>query len=543
MASTTAGVLSVDTTVGAPRQRVALVAVGVVAAAQLLAIAIFDLLAGALPLNDDWVYAWSARRLAEGHGLHLFPEQSVPALPQVLLGTLGLLVHPGNISLRLETLVFAGLAAGLVVLLSRQLGASEFWSLVAGAAFLAFPVFSSVTTSFMTEPVYLDLLLLGAAVAAHFFDTGRGGWLLPAIVLVSVLDRQHALGLPAALTLVLVVSLRGRVGARNVALLAACCFAALAALLIPGLLHLSTAKMTFRATTAFHPSATLALATAAYTPGVVGLLALPFAGVLGRVALGGGSDRRVGMVVAAAVGWCAVAVAATFVFPGNYLTVAGLGPVTVPGSKPPLLAAVLPALKVAGLGAFVAVIAALYRRRSRLSAAAAFLLVLAITQAVPILTFAIYDRYFLPLLALLLPFLARAASSTNLRRVDAAWATAALVLLSALYVVGEQDYLSWQMARDRLAREVMAAAPASSFWPGYEPYGVLRVVPRFEQGRDIGITGANLPSSDGPANPALVLVITERSDPRPGLGYSSLVPGRIVLECRRGPCPTLPSQR
>ena len=519
--------------------------VAVIAAAQLVAIAVFDVAAGRLAINDDWVYAWSVRQLAEGHGLVLFPEQSVPALPQLLLGALAWIAHPGPTALRLETLLFGASAAVLVAVLSRELGASVCWSAVAAAALLSFPVFASVTTSFMTEPLYLDLLLLGAILGFRLLNSTQGGWVLVPVVLFGVLDRQHAVGIPAALTVIVVIGDRGRVNRRRLAILAACWVAAGTALLAPGLLHIATPKMAFRATSVVHPSAGLALAVVTYTPGMVGLLALPFGLALGRVALTGDRDPRAVIVAAAAIGLCVIAFASTFVFPGNYLTVAGLGPITVPGTKTPLFAVFLPPLKLAALAAFVALAAAAYRRRDGLgrSSAASFVLLLAVTQSVPILTFAIYDRYFLPVLVLILPFLARAASSVRLRYADTTWAAAVLAAMVAVYAVGEQDYLSWQHARDEFARQVVAAAPAGPFWPGYEPYAVLEVLPGFEAGRYRGLTGANLPSSDGPRDPRLILVISGRADARPGVNYSSLVPGRIVLECVRAPCPVVPARR
>lgn len=475
----------------------------------------------------------------------LFPEQSVPALPQLLLGVLAWIAHPGPTALRLETLLFGAAAAVLVAVLSRELGATASWSAVAAAALLSFPVFASVTTSFMTEPLYLDLLVLAAILGFRMLSSGQGGWLLAPVVLVATLDRQHAVGIPAALTVIVLVGDRGRVNRHRLTILAACWVAAGTALLAPGLLHIATAKMAFRATSVLHPSASVAVALVVYAPGLVGLLALPFGLAIGRVALTGEADPRVVIVAAAAIGLSVIALVSTFVFPGNYLTVAGLGPITVPGTKTALFAPLLPTLKLAALAAFVAIIAAAYRRRHGLgrSSAAWFVLGLALTQALPILTFAIYDRYFLPVLVLLLPFLARAASSVSPRKVDTLWAAAILAAMVAVYAVGEQDYLSWQRARDELAREVVAAAPTATFWPGYEPYAVLKVLPSFEAGRYNGLTGANLPSSDGPRNPRLVLLITDRSDARPGVNFFSLAPGRIVLDCQRGPCPVLLARR
>ena len=247
------------------------------------------------------------------------------------------------------------------------------------------------------------------------------------------------------------------------------------------------------------------------------------------------------IVAAAALGLCAVSLLATFVFPGNYLTPAGLGPITVVGAKTPLFGRVIAVVGVFALGVFVVLVAAAYagRRRVMASPAVVFLVVLAVTQALPILTFAIYDRYYLPVLAVLLPLLAALASRGGMRAAEGVWPVLAMVTLGLVYVAGEQDYLAWQNARERLATAVYAAHPAGSFFPGYEPYAVHDILPRYELRGDSGGPAAGLPSSDGPGDPAIVLLVTGRGDPRPGVDYESLVPGRIVVDCRRGPCPAV----
>ena len=141
------------------------------------------------------------------------------------------------------------------------------------------------------------------------------------------------------------------------------------------------------------------------------------------------------------------------------------------------------------------------------------------------------------------PEAANTAGSSLASNPDRATAAAAAVLglMGGIFVGGEQDYLAWQSARDALAHEVMAAAPSSTFFGGYETYGTYTLAPLFEAGRYGGPTGPDLPSFIGPPDPDIVLAIAGPGDPRPGRSYSSLAPGKIVLLCRHGSCPSVPS--
>ncbi|MGI8610340.1 MAG: hypothetical protein ACR2MY_14145 [Candidatus Dormibacteria bacterium] len=528
----------------AARGRGPALVVGGIAGAQLLALAIFAVAARQLPLNDDWVYSEPARRLATGHGLHLFPEVAVPAIPQIGLGALAWALHPSHSALRLESLLAAAAAVVLVVVLSRRLGARPYWSLLAGACLAVFPVFAGVSAAFMTEPLYLALLLGTAVLGLGWLRDGRRSpWILP-LLLAAALDRQHALGIAIALVAAILAMGGGRRKRDDLLLLLACLAATAAGLLFPVVADLATPRMGFRVSTAGGSTLHLVVPAVAYTPRLLGLLTLPFGYALARVAWAGSPARGVVVVSLAA----AVLGTASLVLPdgarGTYLTAAGLGPLTLDGDKPLLLTGVLPLLKVLAVAAFTAMVAATYRRvRVRaLSPAMVFLVVLALTQAAPMLTFSVYDRYYLPVLVILLPMVAVLPGGDVPSSASAAWAAAALVALGALFVAGQQDYLAWQASRDRLAQEVAAAQPDATLFGGYETYGTYILIPRFEAGMYGGPTGPDLPSFVGPANPGITIEFARRGDPRPGIDYASLAPGRVVMVCRHGPCPVVPGR-
>ena len=117
-----------------------------------------------------------------------------------------------------------------------------------------------------------------------------------------------------------------------------------------------------------------------------------------------------------------------------------------------------------------------------------------------------------------------AAARANYQGAARAWATAAIAGGLLLYVVGEQDYLAWQAARDRAALLAYQTTPPDQVQAGFEANAVYVELPRYER------TGhADLFAILGPTNPKITLLFASASDPRPGVSYWSLAPGRIVL--------------
>ena len=94
----------------------------------------------------------------------------------------------------------------------------------------------------------------------------------------------------------------------------------------------------------------------------------------------------------------------------------------------------------------------------------------------------------------------------------------------ALYVIGEQDYVAWQGARDQAARLAYQLAPREQVQAGFEANAVYVELPNYER------TGrADLFAILGPEHPRVILRFAPASDPATGVSYSSLNPGRIVL--------------
>src|SRR4030081_906838 len=169
------------------------------AAAGLAALIVFAL-APPLAFNDDWMYSWSVRQLVAGHGLHSFPESTALALAQVLWGAAFSLGHADQRLLRLSIVPLVLLTGCCTYLLSRRLGADRFWSLVAGAALLASPLFMANATTFMSDNFYVGLVMAAALTGVAWITGGRWRWLCVALLVLAPLQRQVGIALIPALT-------------------------------------------------------------------------------------------------------------------------------------------------------------------------------------------------------------------------------------------------------------------------------------------------------------------------------------------------------
>jgi hypothetical protein len=215
-------------------------------------------------------------------------------------------------------------------------------------------------------------------------------------------------------------------------------------------------------------------------------------------------------------------------FPGNVLSPLGFAAI-LGGSKPPIFPApVFRAIEIAAVATFVVLL--VLRRRwwtpRELPPDAMILVLIAALQFVPLMLvqWFIYDRYFLPVVAPLIPVVAAVAGRAHRQFAARVWATAAIAAGLTLYVIGEQDYLAWQAARDQAARLAYAMASPEQVQAGFEANAVYVELPRYER------TGrADFFATLGPEHPQITLLLAPDGDRRAGVPYSSLAPGRIVL--------------
>ncbi|HEV1996995.1 MAG TPA: hypothetical protein VGR61_02555, partial [Candidatus Dormibacteraeota bacterium] len=273
---------------------------------------------------------------------------------------------------------------------------------------------------------------------------------------------------------------------------------------------------------------------------VLGLLLLPLAvGLLRRT----DAERRPAgqwemiPVALAMAGLAAALMFAAFfgtsIWPGNVWDFNGLGPLTIGGAKPaffPLWAFVL----LEALVVIVAVVLLGWRRRlwtpRVLGRSGTFLVLLALAHLPPMALASPLDRYYIPVAAVLAPFVAAHVSRAEApgRGASAAriWVIAILVAGLGLFVVGLQDYLAWQAARAQAQDRAYAIAGAAGVDAGYDANGSGLAIPRYEQ------TGQLVdPVHLAGLHPPLALHFAPPDDPRPGVAYSSAAPGKIVIVC------------
>jgi hypothetical protein len=518
-------------------------------AATLLVLVFFDLRTN-LAFADEWLYRWSVEWLAAGHGLHFWPGALPLGLIQIAAALPLAVLHVDAAVLRLSVLPFVCLEAWMLRQIALGLGARSEWATVSAIAVVCSPVALSVASALNTDPAYLGLLATAMFFGVRWVQSGRQMPLAIVFAVIATLERQQgltiAVGIGAGLLFV-----RGerQVRRREWLGLAALWLSVTVPIASPFLVGLASSTMTNLSAGrgALHPSGAVAMGAMVELAPMLGLVLLPLAMALLRRP---DSERhRQGrqemIAVFVAVAGLAGCVAFIFwfgtsIFPGNVFGVWGLGPTYIPGSKPALMpVAVYRAFELLCIGSFCVLL--VWRRRawtvSALGAAGVALVVTALAH-IPLMIFTSpLDRYFLPIVALAAPVVAKMvsidAAVPAVARTARVAPWAAMVLLIAgivYYAVAQHDYQAWQAARDEAARMAYAQAPADQVDAGYEATATYVGIPSFES---TGRTTID-PITMVPPHPLLQLRFAAADDPRPGVDYRSLAPGRIVIVAASG---------
>lgn len=521
----------------------------------LLAILWFDF-GPSLPFNDDWGMSWGARQLIQHQRLRVFPEQSALALTQNLWSALVTFGHTDSVALRLSNYPMVVATAFLVFAISRRLGASSFWSGIGAATLVASPVYSNLGAAYMTEPAYIALLFAAAYSGIRWQD-GRW-WRVAFIVLVvlATLQRQVGAVIPLALLGALLAA-RGRPSSRAeylwlLAALAAAAIATIAPIVsniapptqgnrVRGLAQLQVSHQ-------LQPLLLVGLQLGFY----LAPWGLP-------IILTKRSGRATGLVpflsiAVSLLGFFTLARHGPFIFPNSTFRAAGLVPVLL-GVKP----TVYPDWSVdTAVGLALLCMQALflwradYWRTTSLGYEQTLLVALSLFNFLPtmLLQTEVFDRYYLVAAAPLIPVVAVMVSKADLspRRETVAMVFAGVVVLAGIlgFVVGEQDYQAWQQARDQAARMAYKLAPPDRVDAGYEANAAYVEIPLYDAtgsvpgglARSFGDYGFPI---DGPRHPLIRLEYASPSDPRLGVPYNSVSPGKIILNT--SPVPERPPLR
>lgn len=535
---------------------------------------------GDFPLNDDWSFALAVKHFLDTGELRPSGWAAMTLMTNVLWGSV--FTHFAGMSfdaLRLSSLVAGCLGSVVAYLICRVLEASRFKAWLVAATLALSPLYLALSHTFMTDIFFCMVLLLSVLCLVRCLHTQDWtNWSLGvALLLVATMSRQLAVSVSVAFA----VAQLWRGGLRG---------SSLAKALIPVLicaaawqwfqsymigkgwlppLFVQTQQMAIDALQSPHlfqnllKNTTLALLT-------IGFLMLPVSLFVSIEQLGSRRPLFRWQALALVV-WLACLVwlsrsegVRSLGLPnlGNVLDASGIGPFTLHDMYiegrvrhvSPLpagywfISTTLAALGVIGLMALVMqgishlVGSLLWRRQvnSRLlspNQAVFFFLVLASASLLfPALLSAMYDRYMLPVAALLMlvyvghfPDLSVRPSQLTgrglawLRGVAALLALAALSLMGAFSVAAVHDYLAWNRARwqllSHLTHEMQIPAnyidggmefnglylyspdyqvqPGKSWWwvqddairltfgeqPGYVPYKVI-TYPRWLTGRE-----------------------------------------------------------
>jgi len=502
-----------------------------------------------LARNDDWIYAWAVRHSTFAHP-RLWPYQSI-GLPQVWWGLI--LTAPAHDPrlLRLSIVPFVILTAYASYRIARMVGADAFWSSVAATALLTSPVFMSVSATFMTDTFFVGVLIAAAWQGLRWIDSGRGWILCTALTAIACMQRPVGVGLTAALTVTLALPPGPNlVGHRQWSKLAVHWLVVAFALAMPGLVGAgSTTNFT-----SFLPGGELAnrVTTLTYLPAMLGLLLLPFG-----LAFATRHDRAVKMPPATiakrmafrtSIALAAVAVAAFVVnpwtfFPGDIWLASGLGgPFLSHGQAHFYPVGVYVSISLLAVGTVVAllVLSRWPYTIGSLGKAGVFLALLAAAEFAPLMLIGtahpVFDRYFLPVAAPLIPL--AAALISGQRGWSGAWALGALAVGLLLWTTGEQHYIEASAAIDHAASLAYAVAPPAEVDAGYEENAVRFEVPYYDStGRLPPHAGDPRldPALTGPHDPSVILAWGDATDSRPGVDFGSLAPAKVVLVVRPKP--------
>lgn len=509
------------------RNRAALGLAGLFSLA-LAAIAAFDL-GPPIAFNDDYAYAWSARHLWTGP---IYPAQTALALPQIVLGwLLSLPFAHDQRALRLSVLALLLPACWAAYRIARRLGAGQGWALLAPVAMVSSPIFFNLSVTFMSDVAYVALVLLACNPGVAWLEDERPRKAFVVWATLATLQRLFGLALVVALAATLVLRRRSqhrRMARSEVAWLGLAGLGSVLAAVVPALTGVSAgANVVDRLS---HLQVDAVINPLVHLPVVAGYLVLPFAWAVAIA-----WTRRSVAVALCSAALVLLVLLRTVWLPGNIWTFVGPGPTLGGGKQLPVPIGMNLVLIALSATVFVLIGPAASQRwasAAKADSRFAFLMLVAGLQLILLMpnTLTLFDRYYLPVAAPLLPLLA--ALGQRYSRPGGLWvgAVASLGLL-ALSTVYELDYQSWQEGRDGAARLAYRCALPDRVNAGYEANAVYSEIPAFEASGKAALGSVSrLLTIYGPPNPVLWLEFSGPDDPRPGVGYGVVTRGKIVLD-------------
>lgn len=160
---------------------------------------------GDFPLNDDWSFGITVKRMLDGEGFRPLGWASMPQLSNTLWGALfcGVGGYSFNV-LRVSTLAAALLGIVGVYLLLRQTNRGAGAICLGVGALIANPIYYALCHTFMTDVLFMTLFVFGANCFLCFLRKRGVAWFIAGLVLTvaAVLSRQVGLAVPVAFAVV-----------------------------------------------------------------------------------------------------------------------------------------------------------------------------------------------------------------------------------------------------------------------------------------------------------------------------------------------------
>lgn len=428
------------------------------------------------PIVDEPIYASSAFEFARSGAIRISNLSAPNAVfDTVWGGFFALLLGENYEALRTSTIALTAISGPFVYLLCRTLGGSSSLSVLGVAAYFFTPLTFSLSVTFQTDAHFLALTIMAVAVIAYGLTTRENQTQLlltgSALVALAFLSRPQALVVAIAAVLVWLYPHPAR--PNRLAGVSALTALPTVSLVLHSIWTSVVGEPYIRLIyrehlLALNPKTYLALGSQTLVEGVtyLGFFALPFTPMLIPVARKMMADRkRIALALAVSLGTIAIGLSIAKMGPLNaqsWVTSTGLGAVDRsflghrPGMSPWLIAAVTGAFAAS---AYALILSLVHERPSRKSPGGMPLVTLTLlgfAAGALISTLGahgrILDRYWLPLVPLVIALSVSASASTAKRL----WiASSLLAVFGLVSVVGTADAFSTYRSANDFANTVI----------------------------------------------------------------------------------------
>lgn len=517
--------------------------------AQIIALAVFMMvlyfdLQTKLPLGDEWMFRWSFEKFAQGKGLHLWPGlipfnilEDILALPIYWLNSDPRLI-------RLVVIPFLILLAIYTRKIALYLGASIFWANIAALAVACSPLTLSVGSGFMSDISYLALMMMALFYALKWIQEGKYSTGAISACILASLQRQQGMAITFGIILFLLLQKNKKLNRKDWLSIGVLIIGTFSAIYLPYRLGISSSHLNNLSENFFHLNVLSTLAHSVEAifnlPIMIGLISIPFALGLAHKKNERVLSKNKLPLVFFAIGLIGLFSSVFFIlipgasiFPGDYLHYAGLGPLFLIGAKTPVLP--LPFFRFLELLCIFSFSVLLIWKHKlwtpeRLKFSGIVLIMLGFFQLGTALLYPDRDRHFLavvvPIIPLVASWLPKQDGTSRTLPLAKIWAISTILLGVIFYGVAQQDYIAWHIAIEQTIEQIPSSTPLINVDLGYEGDGVFVQIPAFEK---TGTMPFN-PTYSRPPHPKWHLVFASSNDPRPGVSYTSIASGKIILQ-------------